>query len=110
MKKPFSLLLLILLYAYCSFSFADYDDGYITEGEYEHFVEWDSYNPPLIVEGGGANWIEIRDYGRIEVLYTSIPIEGDWHTGGIRDLFIDDTHLKAIEFFPFIKIFGSSND
>ena len=36
-----------------SLSLADYSDGFITAGEYEYFVEWNSYNPPLIVEGGG---------------------------------------------------------
>jgi hypothetical protein len=44
----------LLLIAVCvSVSFADYIDGFITAGEYEYFVEWNSYNPPLIVEGGG---------------------------------------------------------
>mgnify|MGYP000698694945 CR=1 FL=1 len=37
-----------------SLSFADYSDGFITAGEYEYFVEWFSYDPPLIVEGGGG--------------------------------------------------------
>ena len=44
----------LLLIAVCiSVSLADYDDGFITAGEYEYFVEWNSNNPPLIVEGGG---------------------------------------------------------
>ena len=44
----------LLLIAVCvSVSLADYDDGFITAGEYEYFVEWNSYNPPLVVEGGG---------------------------------------------------------
>ena len=54
MKKLFLLLILILFCICLHISFADYDDGYITEGEYEYFVEWDSYDPPLIVEGGGG--------------------------------------------------------
>ena len=44
---------LLLMAACVSVSFADYSDGFITAGEYEYFVEWNSKNPPLIVEGGG---------------------------------------------------------
>jgi hypothetical protein len=48
------MVLLFLGLVICSsLSFADYIDGFITAGEYEYFVEWNSYNPPLIVEGGG---------------------------------------------------------
>ena len=36
-----------------SLSLADYSDGFITAGEYEYGVDWFSYDPPLIVEGGG---------------------------------------------------------
>ena len=67
------------------------DDGVISTGEYDYgIIEWTSYNPPLIVEGGGANCIEMRNFGRLEVGYTSIPINDDWNTGGIRDIHLDD--------------------
>ena len=55
MKNPVCLLL--VLFAVCFLSpvlFSDYEDGYITEGEYEYVVEWNSKEPPLIVEGGGG--------------------------------------------------------
>jgi hypothetical protein len=77
-----------------SICLAGYSDGYITAGEYEGFVEWSTYNPPLIVEGGGANVIEVRNNGRLEVRLTSIPVGGDFHTGGIRDIYLFNTsHL-----------------
>jgi len=66
------------------------DDGAISTGEYDYgIIEWNSRNPSLVVEGG-ANVIDIRNYGRLEVRYTSIPINGDWYTGGIRDIHLDD--------------------
>ncbi len=88
MKRIVPYLLLIAVCA--SVSLADYSDGFITAGEYEYGVEWFSYDPPLIVEGGGADVIDIRNYGRLEVRYTSIPINGDWYTGGIWDIHLDD--------------------
>ena len=54
MKKsvfPYFLVLCILV----STSFADYSDGWITEGEYEGGVEWFTTDPPLIVDGGGQS-------------------------------------------------------
>jgi hypothetical protein len=69
-----------------SVSLAGYSDGFITAGEYEGFVTWTSSNPPLIVEGGGAVSIEVRNSGRLEVRSTSTPVNGNWHTGGITDI------------------------
>ena len=38
--------------------------------------------------------IEMRNFGRLEVRYTSIPINDDWNTGGIRDIHLaDDSEL-----------------
>ena len=80
----------LLGFMVCStLSLADYSDGFITAGEYEYGVEWNSYDPPLIVEGGGADVIEMRNFGRLEVRYTSIPINGNWYTGGILDILLD---------------------
>ena len=45
---------LLVIMACSALSFADYTDGFITAGEYEYGVEWFSYNPPLIVAGGGG--------------------------------------------------------
>ena len=81
----------LLGFMVCSaLSLADYSDGFITAGEYEYGVDWFSYNPPLIVEGGGADLIEMRNFGRLEVRYTSIPINDDWYTGGIWDILLAD--------------------
>lgn len=46
--------------------------------------------PPLIVEGGGADVIDMRNFSRLEVRYTSAPINGNWNIGGIRDIRLDD--------------------
>ena len=32
----------------------------------------------------------MRNFGRLEVRYTSIPINDDWYTGGIWDIYLDD--------------------
>ena len=32
----------------------------------------------------------MRNLGRLEVRYTSIPINGNWYTGGIWDIHLDD--------------------
>ena len=87
MKPRVNLLFLCLSVSIC---LADYSDGLIDETEYEEWVEWAIYNPPLIVDGGGANVIEIRENGRLEVRSTSTPVNGDWLTGGIRDIHLDD--------------------
>ena len=87
--KKLSCVLIIILVCAClpvSFALTVYDDGFITEGEYGYFVQWTSYDPPLIVEGGGADWIEMRDYGRLEVRYTSTPLS---NTAGILDIVLD---------------------
>ena len=81
---------LFILCMSVSLSFAGYSDGWITKSEYEYGVRWASSNPPLIVNGGGADVIEIRTSGRLEVRSTSIPVNGDWYTGGIRDIWLDD--------------------
>jgi hypothetical protein len=78
-------------------SLADYSDGFITAGEYEDWVEWTSSNPPLIVDGGGANWIEMRGYGRLEIRSTSIPINNNFDTGGIWDIaLLTNSHLDYL--------------
>ena len=67
---------------------ADYSDGFITAGEYEYGVDWFSNNPPLIVDGGGAYWIEMRNFGRLEVRSTSTPL--GLGVGGIMNILLDD--------------------
>ena len=83
------LFLLVLCACACFAALGDADDGYLTEGEYDYGVELFNHDV-LIVEGGGADMIEMWDYSYLEVRYTSIPINGDWHTGGILDILIDD--------------------
>ena len=88
MKKP--CLLVLLLFCVClpeSFALTVYDDGFITEGEYAYGVQWFSDDPPLIVAGGGADIIEVREDGRLEVQYTSTPLQ--WNVGGILDILLD---------------------
>ncbi len=72
-----------------SVALAGYDDGIISTGEYEYGVEWFTDSPPLIVEGGGADVIDALSSSYLEVRYTSIPVAGDWNTGGIRDIVLN---------------------
>ncbi len=47
----------LILLGVCLFEpsvYASYLDGFITAGEYEFDVRWSSYDPPLIVNGGGG--------------------------------------------------------
>ena len=73
-----------------SVSLAAYKDGFITSGEYEYGVRWYTNDPPLIIDGGGADVIEMWDYSCLEVRSTSTPINNDFDTGGIWDIFLDD--------------------
>ena len=87
MKKIVPCILWIACVSVCSGALGDADDGYLGEGEYDYFVEWRNYEQPLIVDGGGAEWIEVRDYGRIEVISTSTPLS---NSSGIWDIALDD--------------------
>lgn len=86
MKRIVPLFLVMIVCA--SISFGGYSDGFITAGEYEYGVDWFSNNPPLIVDGGGADLIEVRGNGRLEVHSTSSPLGLD--VGGIYDLAMVD--------------------
>ncbi|HPD47921.1 MAG TPA: PEP-CTERM sorting domain-containing protein [Anaerohalosphaeraceae bacterium] len=63
-------------------AYAAYDDGLISRGEYEWYVEW--FSDTLVVDGGGANVMEARNFSRIEVQSTSSPLGTG--VGGIMDL------------------------
>jgi len=71
----------LLLFVCClSMTQAGYDDGLISAGEYEFGVDW--LSGILVVDGGGADVIEVRNFSQIEVRSTT-PL-GDF--GGIMDL------------------------
>ena len=89
MKMKLVIITLILI-CIPAVSFAVYSDGFITTGEYEGSVRWYTHNPPLIVDGGGAVMITMWNSSYLEVRSTSIPINDDWHTGGITDIWLDD--------------------
>ncbi len=73
---------------------AGYTDGFITAGEYEYAVTWRSFNPPLIVNGGGADEISVRDNGRLIVQSTSKPLSLYSPVGGVYDILLYNTsHL-----------------
>jgi hypothetical protein len=83
--------LFLLLTSCLPTMFAGYSDGFITAGEYEYGdVIWRSYNPPLIVNGGGAERISVRDNGRLIVESTSMPLRPWWdpHPGGVYDILL----------------------
>ena len=84
--------LLIFACMSVSMSLAGYSDGWITAGEYEGHVRWTSNTQPLIVDGGGAASIEMRNYSQLEVRSTSTPL--GLLVGGIQYIFLDDnSHL-----------------
>ena len=62
-------------------------DGYLTTGEYDASAVTLEYNEELFVIGGGANWVEARDYGYIEVQNTSTPLS---NSSGIYDITLYD--------------------
>lgn len=68
---------------------ADYADGFITTGEYEWTVTWRSAEQPLIVSGGGANEISVRDSGCLDIHSTSTPLK--YGTGGVYDIILYNT-------------------
>jgi len=62
-------------------------DGFLTTGEYDHgMITWRSYDPPLIVDGGGACEIAVRDSGRLIMQSTSTPLGVD--VGGVYDILL----------------------
>ena len=77
-------LYLSLIVVCASVSFAGLlDDNRLEKGEYAEVVDWTSHTPPLTVDGGGGRWIEVSDYGRIEVISTSTPLG---YKTGIMDI------------------------
>ena len=89
----------MVLFLVCvSAGFAGYSDGFITAGEYEFGVTWKSYDPPLIVDGGGADNISVRDHGRLIVKSTSKPLSAYQPVGGVYDILLFDTsHLLYLD-------------
>lgn len=64
------------------------DDAKISAGEYG-YARWVSYDPPLIVDGGGATTIEMRDNGRLIVQSTSTPLIN--YSSGVYVILLFDT-------------------
>jgi len=65
-------------------------DGYLTNGEYVSMGKVEGYEE-LFVTGGGAETIDVRDHGYLEVQDTAKPL--GYHTG-IYDIFLyDDSEL-----------------
>ncbi len=84
-----SIIILIALTVFISVSFAEfYEDGFLTEGEYESDIQIRDFN--LFVQGGGALVIFAKGECYLEVQSTSIPTDINWYTGGIRDIAVDD--------------------
>jgi hypothetical protein len=74
---------------------AGYSDGFITAGEYEYGVTWRSYETPLVVDGGGALDISVRDYGRLIVQSTSKPLQR--YVSGVYDIILLNGHLLYLD-------------
>jgi len=81
----------LLLFACClPVVYAGYADGLISAGEYEWQVDW--LVGTLVVDGGGADRIEARDFSQVEVRSTSAPLGTG--VGGIMDLVLKyNSHL-----------------
>ena len=79
-----------------SAGFAGYSDGFLTPGEYEWDITWRSYDPPLIVDGGGANRISVRDFGRLIVKSTATPLQM-YGPGGVYDILLLNGHLLYLD-------------
>jgi hypothetical protein len=62
------------------------DDGFLTTGEYVGSVTWRNYQTPLIVDGGGALEISVRDSGRLIVKSTSTPLQR--YVSGVYDILL----------------------
>jgi hypothetical protein len=72
------------------------NDGFLTEGEHEWLVTWSNYQVPLIVDGGGAYRISVRDNGRLIVKSTSTPLSMDG--GGVYDILLgNNAHLLYLD-------------
>lgn len=69
------------------------DDGFLSAGEYDYGnITWRFSNPPLVVDGGGASMISMRDNGYLIVKSTSTPLQMD--VGGVYDIALYNTsHL-----------------
>lgn len=88
---------LCLLLAFClPTALGSYNDGFITlEDGYLFGVVWRDYDPPLIVDGGGALDIQIRDYGRLIVKSTSMPLQR--YNSGVYDILLLNGHLLYLD-------------
>jgi hypothetical protein len=83
---------MLLLFACClypAYGGYEYADRVIAAGEYAYTLDW--LSGVLVVDGGGADWIEVRNSSRLEVWSTSVPLGLD--VGGIMDLVILNSHL-----------------
>ncbi len=83
-------------------------DGFLTAGEYDHgMITWRSYDPPLIVDGGGACEIAVRDSGRLIVQSTSTPLGVD--VGGVYDILLfNNAQLLYLDGVTELITIGSS--
>jgi hypothetical protein len=88
-------MMLLLLFGCClSMTQAGYDDGLISAGEYEYGVDW--LSGTLVVDGGGADVIEVRNFSRIEVRSTT-PFLGQTYQSGITDIVIG--HYVRLDYY-----------
>ncbi len=91
-------MILCLLLSFClPIALGSYSDGFITpEDGYLFGVIWRDYDPPLIIDGGGAYDISVRDNGRLIVQSTSKPlIMGE---SGVYDILLFNTsHLLYLD-------------
>ncbi|MGH2271102.1 PEP-CTERM sorting domain-containing protein [Anaerohalosphaeraceae bacterium U12dextr] len=92
MKMKRTAALLFFAFSF-SIAFGGISDGFLTADDgYQGYITWRSYNPPLVVDGGGALEISIRDNGRLIIQSTSTPL--GMLVGGVYDIKLYNTsHL-----------------
>lgn len=84
------LLMYSVIFCPCFAGLSDSDaasDGFLDEGEWDGGIVRLEGQETLLVRGGGASWIEAKEYGYIEVQYTSIPLG---YQTGIYDIVLYD--------------------
>jgi hypothetical protein len=73
------------------------DDNKISAGEYVGSLTWRTYDPPLVVDGGGALEISLRDNSRLIVESTSKPLDMLGGTGVYDILLGNNSQLLYLD-------------
>jgi hypothetical protein len=87
------LIVFLLFASFLPIAHAGYTDGLISAGEYEGGVDW--LSGLLVVDGGGADIIEVRNSAYLKVYSTSTPL--GLGTGGIQ--YVDLKNNSQLDYY-----------